>query len=77
MPIHTSDFIVPLSIFSTKKYTVLESLVKYLIDERNMTKRDAAKLIGKSGKTIWTVHARVKKKAISMEHSENVPAGDG
>jgi hypothetical protein len=53
---------IPLSIFSNRNFTVLESLVKYLIDEKNMTNRDIAKLLGKSSKTIWTVHFRVKKK---------------
>ena len=53
---------VPLSVFSNKKLTVLESLVRYLREEENMTNKEIAKLTGKSNKTIWTVYERAKVK---------------
>ena len=59
---YTTGVKVPLFIFQTKRFTVLESLVKYLKEQKNMTNNEIAKLIKKSNKTIWTVYDRVKNK---------------
>lgn len=57
-----SNINVPLSIFSNKKFTIFESLVRYLRDSKNMTNRDIAHILKKSNKTIWTVYNRSKLK---------------
>ena len=57
-----SNINVPLSIFSSEKFTVFESLVRYLRDSKNMTNRDIAVILKKSNKTIWTVYSRAKLK---------------
>jgi DNA-binding CsgD family transcriptional regulator len=57
----SSNVLVPLDIFQTNKYTILESLVKYL-KSGNLTNNEIAKLTNKSNKTIWTVNNRVMLK---------------
>ncbi len=58
----TSNINIPLSLFSTNKLTVFESLIKYLREKNNMTNNEIAKLLNRSNKTIWTVYERTKNK---------------
>lgn len=53
---------IPLTIFSDRKLSILESLVSYLKEEQNLTLIKISKLIGKSQSTIKTVYWRYKKK---------------
>lgn len=57
-----SKVYVPLKVFSNRKYSILESLVSYLKDERNFSLIEISKLIGKSQSTVKTVYWRYKKK---------------
>ncbi|MBR9677595.1 hypothetical protein GOV04_05640 [Candidatus Woesearchaeota archaeon] len=58
----SSLYKVPLEVFSTKQFTVFESLVKYLRESENLSNKQIASLLSKSNKTIWTVYARTKTK---------------
>ena len=52
---------VPISIFHSEK-SVLESLVVYLKEMKNMRNKKIAQLLNKNPANIWTVHNRAKKK---------------
>ncbi|MBU0461350.1 MAG: hypothetical protein KJ574_02060 [Nanoarchaeota archaeon] len=56
------DVFVPISIF-TKKLSILESLVRYLRDEKGMKGSEIASALNKSTSTIWTVYNRAKDKS--------------
>lgn len=54
--------IVPLKIFSQRKFAVLESLVTYLYDCRRLSWKEIAQLLNKSYSTVRTVYNRYQKK---------------
>ena len=55
------DIKLPIKIF-TKRFSILESLVRYLKEQRGMKVANIAHLINKSTSTIWTVYNRAKGK---------------
>lgn len=61
--IKDQKILVSISIFSNRKFSILESLVKFLKEEHNMTYHEIAVLLNRNDRTIWTVYSRVKKKA--------------
>ena len=60
----TSDIWVniPSYIFKDRKLSVLEAIVKYLKEERQLSYHEIAVLLKRDDRTIWTVYNRVKKK---------------
>lgn len=60
--IENNTLFVPVEIFSNRKYSVLENLVLYLIENNSMKIKEIAKQINKSQSTIWSVYNRVKNK---------------
>jgi len=57
-----SKFFIPISIFTARKLSVLESLVSYLKDNFNLRYREIAILLRRDERNIWTVYHRAKKK---------------
>lgn len=57
-----SEILVPISIFSNRKFSILESLVKYLKDKYNFTFHKMALQLNRNDRTIWTVYSRAKRK---------------
>jgi|SRR3989344_5926048 len=55
---------VPVSIFNSDK-SILESLVSYLRNVRNMRNKKIAQLLNKNPANIWTVYNRSRKKNAS------------
>lgn len=55
------DITVPLKIF-TKRFSILESLVRYLKEQQNIKVANIAHLLNKSTSTVWTVYNRAKRK---------------
>jgi len=53
---------VPISVFSNRKYSVLESLVSHLKDKVGMSLKEISVQIGKSYSTVKTVYWRYNKK---------------
>lgn len=53
---------IPISIFSDSKYTIFESLVKFLKEEEDLPNNEIAKLLNRNNKTIWTIYNNTKKK---------------
>lgn len=52
------SFVVPLTIFSNRKYAVLESMVAYLKDEQKLSFAQISILLNKKYSTIRTVYVR-------------------
>ncbi len=53
---------IPLSIFKDRKFSVLESLVKYLKEEFQLKYSEIGLLLNLDQRTIWTVYKRCKNK---------------
>jgi len=53
---------IPSNIFRDRNLSVLEVLVEYLKEQRNMTYHEIAVLLNRDDRTIWTVYNRAKKK---------------
>ena len=58
----SSEFHLPLLIFSDRKFSILESAVAYLKEMNKLSLKQISKLTGKNPKTIWTVYHRYKNK---------------
>jgi hypothetical protein len=54
--------LIPSFIFRDRSVAVLESLVEYLKDVKNLSYHEIAVLLNRNDRTIWTVYSRVKKK---------------
>lgn len=50
------------AIFRDRKLSVLEVLVEYLKDKKELSYHEIAVLLNRDDRTIWTVYNRVKKK---------------
>lgn len=53
---------VPVEIFSSKKLSALEAIVKYLKEEKGWTFAKTAAITERSSKTIWATYAKARKK---------------
>ena len=62
MNIKRENLIVPLSIFSQRRLSVLESLSLYLQETLNLSYHDLSVLLERNERTIWTVIYRAKEK---------------
>jgi len=54
---------LPLSVFSTKKLSVLEIVVKYLKENKEMRYSDIARLLNRDQRTIWVTYDNSLKKS--------------
>jgi hypothetical protein len=57
-------FFVPISIFSDRKFSILESLVQYLKEKFMLSYHEIAVLLNRDDRTIWTVYRRAKEKYV-------------
>lgn len=57
-----SDVSIPSIIFRDRELKVLEVLVEYLKEKREMSYHEIAVLLNRDDRTIWTVYSRAKKK---------------
>ena len=58
----SSKLKIPLSIFTSRKLSILESLVLYLKTELSLPLHEIAESLCRDDSTIWTVFSRAKKK---------------
>ena len=58
------EFPIPISIFSNRKLSILESLVSYLKDTQNLKFSQIAVLLNRDQRTIWTSYSRARKKNV-------------
>jgi len=57
-----SKYFIPVEEISSRRFSVLESIVKFLKEKYSLSNNQIAKLLNRDSKTIWTVYARAKKK---------------
>ncbi len=57
-----SKYDFPVSIIQDKKVSILESIVKYLKEEYNLSYAKISRLIKRDQRTVWTVYKRAIKK---------------
>ena len=56
------EVLIPSSVFKDRSVSVLEVLVEYLKDKKNLSFHQIAMLLNRNDRTIWTVYNRTKKK---------------
>jgi len=57
-----SSTTLPLNIFTSRKFSILETIVFYLKNTQNLSFNQISELLGKNYRTIWTVYKRAMKK---------------
>ena len=62
MKVAKESLIVPLSLFSERRLSILESLCIYLKENFNLTYHKIALIISRDDRTVWTVVNRAKQK---------------
>jgi len=53
---------IPTTILKDRTLSVLESIVEYLKDQKQLTFHEIAILLNRDDRTIWTCYSRAKKK---------------
>ena len=56
------SLMVPISIFQDRRLGLLESLVVHLKEKEGLKFAEIAKLLNRDHRTIWTTHAKARKK---------------
>ncbi len=54
--------LIPVSIFSDKKLSALEAIVKYLRENESLRNADVAQLLGRSPASVWITYRNAAKK---------------
>lgn len=57
-----SSIQIPIHVFQNRRYGTLESLARYLKDEKGMKFHSIAKALNRDDRTIWTSYSRAMKK---------------
>lgn len=57
-----SEIKIPISIFTERKFSVLEAIVSYLKEKFELTYSEISKLLNRDPRNIWTIYNRYKKK---------------
>ena len=57
-----TKYLIPISIFSDRNFSVLELISEYLHDNYNLKYHEIALLLKRDDRTIWTVYQRARKK---------------
>jgi len=65
--IKPSSYYIPFSVLSDRKFSILENVVKHLVEGYNLRFFEIANLIYRDDRTIWTVYSRAKKKRAKHE----------
>ena len=58
----SSKIDIPLDVLLDRNVAVLEAIVEYLKEKKNLTYHEIAVLTNRNDRTIWTVYNRAKKK---------------
>jgi len=65
---YNSNLAIPLTCFEDRMFGALESIVKYLREEKQMRYCKIASLLNRDDRTIWTVYSRVRKKTLARRN---------
>jgi len=60
---------IPITIFSNKKFGVLEALVKYLKESTDLSYHEIAEILHRDDRTIWTTYKKACKKEKELFHT--------
>lgn len=60
--ISSSKYSIPISLFASREFSVLETIVVYLKEDYNLNFSKIAQLLNRDDRTIWTVYDRARKK---------------
>jgi predicted transcriptional regulator len=59
---HSSEVFIPVEILKDRKVSVLEKIVEYLKDKRELSYHEIAVLLNRDDRTVWTCYNRASKK---------------
>jgi hypothetical protein len=62
------ELFIPTSIFSDRTLKVLEPIVEYLKESKNLSFHEIGTILNRDERTIWTVYSRVRKKRAPHLH---------
>ena len=65
-----SQLYVPLNIFTSRNFSILETIVFYLRTNYALTFNQISELLGKNYRTVWTVYKRALKKIEYQQHEQ-------
>jgi len=65
---------IPLRVLQNRNIAVLEAIVAYFKEEKQMKYSEIATLLNRDQRTIWTVYSRVKKKRVDNKVIANKKA---
>ena len=57
-----SEYDIPLQIIADRNYSILETIVAYLVEKKGLSLAEISKLLYRDNRTIWTIYDRYKKK---------------
>ncbi len=66
---------IPISIFGSRKLSVLESIVYYLKENYELSFHEIALILKRDDRTIWTVYQKAKKKLLEKVSSKMLKGG--
>ena len=62
LEIKETPYLVPISLFTNRKFSVMEILVSYLKENYSLSFSQIAELLQRDQRNIWTIYSRYKKK---------------
>ncbi len=62
LTVEFSDYDIEISTLSNRKFSILESVVMFLKDKKDLSFHKIALMLSRDDRTIWTVYSRAKKK---------------
>ena len=60
--IKKSKYYIPMSVIADRKFSVLESIVRFMKEKLSLSNKEIAGLLNRDNRTIWTVYSRAVKK---------------
>ena len=76
--VDSNPTLIPSSIFRDRRLSVLEAIIKYLKEERQLSFHQIAGILGRDDRNVWTVYDRVRRKnlALDKEKPETIEISD-
>ena len=73
----SNEILVPIKIFAERKLSLLQSLVKYLKENKNHTNKNISDLLIKDNRSIWSAYEKAKQRKVEVftitKNELNVP----
>ncbi|MBR9677120.1 hypothetical protein GOV04_03195 [Candidatus Woesearchaeota archaeon] len=63
-PLKQSKYSIPIYLLSNRKYSILETVVAFLKENKSLTLTQIGVVLNKNPKTVWTVYNRYKQKEV-------------